>query len=730
MSTTTQETTLNITGMCCGAEAATLEKELSRLDGVAEVRCNLVKSTVTVRHDAGRVSEPQLVAAIARTGMKAGMGAPDHEHDHKHDDEDGHEHGHEHGEVQHMHLVATIISGVFVGVGLAAHWLTLGEPLEIAAFGAAMVAGGWFIAPKAWQALRRLSPDMNLLMSIAAVGALFIKAWDEAASVVFLFSLAELLESYSLTRARRAIETLMKVAPDTAFVKHGEMLTELPVETVSVGSIIIIKPGGRIPLDGVVLTGESSVNQAPITGESMPVDKKSDDEVFAGSINGRGSLEVRVTKLATESTLAKIIHLVEEAQSQKAPAQRFVDVFARYYTPIVIGLAVLIAIVPPLLFGQAWGVWFYRSLVMLVIACPCALVISTPVSIVSGLTAAARNGVLIKGGAVLESLGKLRALAVDKTGTITEGRPRVVEVMSLNDTAPDKILRVAAALEAHSEHPLAQAILEYAEQQGITPERAEKFQSMTGKGAEGLIDGHDYFVGNHRLVEELAVCSTETEQRIEEIERRAQTAVVVSHRPHADCKGEVLGVIAIGDTIRPQAAEAVRQLRTAGLQRVVMLTGDNRATAEAIAKQAGITEVIAELLPDEKVERVRELLASEHHVGMVGDGINDAPALAAASVGIAMGVAGTDAALETADVALMADDLGKLPEAITLGRQTERVIRFNIAFSILLKLVFLGLAAAGLATMWMAIAADMGASLAVIANGLRLLRHAGKETMQ
>lgn len=629
-----------------------------------------------------------------------------------------HEGGHEHAEVQRAHLVTTIVSGVFVGIGLACHWLGAPAWTEIAAAGVAVVAGGWFIAPKAVAAARRFSPDMNLLMSIAVVGALLIKAWDEAAAVVFLFSLAELLESYSVTRARRAIASLMELAPDTALLKTGEV----PVAQVKVGDVILIRPGARIPLDGEVTSGESSVNQAPLTGEPMPVEKTSGSEVFAGTINERGSLEVRVTKLAANSTLAKIIHLVEQVQEQKAPAQRFVDMFARYYTPAVIVLAVLIAVAPPLLFGQAWGVWFYRALVMLVIACPCALVISTPVSVVSALTAAARNGVLIKGGAVLEALGKLRALAVDKTGTITEGRPHVTEVVSLNNTPPAKILHIAAALEAHSEHPLAQAILDHGRQQGVTAPQSETFHAITGKGAAGLINGHDYFIGNHRLVEGLAVCSPATEERIEEIERRAQTAVVVGHRPHADCKGEVLGVIAVGDTIRPQAAAAIQQLRRNGIQRIVMLTGDNRATAEAVAQQVGITQVFAELLPEEKVERVRELLVSEQHVGMVGDGVNDAPALALASVGIAMGVAGTDAALETADVALMADDLGKLSGVIALGRRTEGIIKFNIAFAILIKLVFLGLAAGGRATMWMAIAADTGATLVVIANALRLVK--------
>jgi Cd2+/Zn2+-exporting ATPase len=402
-----------------------------------------------------------------------------------------------------------------------------------------------------------------------------------------------------------------------------------------------------------------------------------------------------------------------------------VDVFARYYTPAVIWLAVLIAVVPTLFFHQAWSVSFYRALVMLVIACPCALVIATPVSVVSALTAAARSGVLIKGGAVLESLGRLRALALDKTGTITEGHPRVSETVALNNTGPIELLRIAAALEAHSEHPVARAIIDHAERQGVRVPRAETFQSITGMGVEGEIAGHHYFAGNHRLVEEMAVCSPETERRIGEIEGRAQTAVVVGHRPHAGCKGEVLGVIGVGDTVRNHAIAAIQRLRHIGVHRIVMLTGDNRATAAAIAKQAGIEEVEAELLPEEKLRRIHALLESEKHVGMVGDGINDAPALTAASVGIAMGVAGTDAALETADVALMSDDLNKLSEAIALGRRAQRVIRGNIGFSILLKLVFLVLAAAGVATMWMAVAADMGLTLLVIANALRLLRAPG-----
>jgi Zn2+/Cd2+-exporting ATPase len=619
-------------------------------------------------------------------------------------------------------LITTVTSGVFVAAGLLCNWLGAPEWAGRVTLGIAVVAGGWFILPRAISAARRFSADMNLLMSIAVAGAIFIGAWNEAAMVTFLFSLAELLESYSVRRARRAIRSLMELAPETAWLQRDGSIMEVPATSVRAGDIIVIKPGARLPLDGVVVAGESSVNQAPITGESMPAEKMPGSDVFAGSINQRGSLTVRVTRLSTESTLARMIHLVEEAQSQKAPAQRFVDVFAHYYTPAVICMAIVIAVAPPLLFHHAWVDSFYRALVMLVIACPCALVIATPVSVVSALTAAARRGVLIKGGAVLESLGKLTALALDKTGTITEGRPRVAETITLNGSAPAEVLRIAAALEARSEHPLANAILRHAEQQNLQVPDADQFQSITGRGIEGVVEGHHYFAGNHRLVEDMAVCSPETELRIHEIERRALTAVVVGHRPHADCKGHVLGVIGVGDTVRAQASATLQRLRDTGIRRIVMLTGDNRTTAEAIAAQVGIDEVMAELLPEEKLERVRELLRSEKNVGMVGDGVNDAPSLAAATVGIAMGVAGTDAALESADVALMADDLNKLPEAIALGRRAERVIITNIAVSIGLKVVFLGLAAAGIATMWMAVAADMGLTLLVIGNALRLLK--------
>lgn len=563
---------------------------------------------------------------------------------------------------------------------------------------------------------------MNLLMIIAVIGAAIIGEWLEAAAVTFLFGLSELLESFSVVRARRAIQSLMRLAPETAWHKTGETFREVPVEQVSVASVITIKSGARAPLDGVVMAGSSSVNQAPITGESMPVEKKAGDTVFVGTINGEGSLEVRVTKAYADTMLARIIHLVEEAQSQRAPSQRFVDVFAKYYTPAVMFTALAFWVIPPLLAGSAWMVWTYRALVLLVIACPCALVISTPVSIVSGLTALARRGVLIKGGTVLEAVGQLTALAIDKTGTITEGQPRVTRIVQLNSTSESELLRIAAAIDVHSDHPLAQAVVHHAREKGIEFPRSENYQARSGRGAEAELGRHHYFVGNHRFTHELAICSEEIERKLAEIEAQALSVVEVGHKPHADCRGEVLGILAVGDAIRSNAVDAVRSLHAAGIRQVVMLSGDNQRTVDAIARQVGIDQAHGDLLPEQKVARVRELMTQHRKVGMIGDGVNDAPAMALASVGIAMGAAGTNTAIETADMALMQDDLSKVAEAIRLGCRTVRVIQANIIFALAVKAVFLTLALLGHTSLWLAILTDTGATLVVVAYSLRLLR--------
>lgn len=577
------------------------------------------------------------------------------------------------------------------------------------------------MAPNALRSLRSFSLDMNVLMTVAVIGAVSIGQHAEGAAVVFLFSLSELLESWSVGRARRAIQALMQLTPDVALVKRDGVFQEVPAAEVSIGESLQVKSGAKIPLDGTITAGASTVDQAPITGESMPVEKGPGDTVFAGTINGEGSLEIQTTKAAGDTTIARIIKMVEEAQEKRAPVQRFVDSFAKYYTPAVMILAVLVCLVPPLLLAAPWMDWIYRALVLLVIACPCALVISTPVSVVAGLTAMARRGVLIKGGAHLEALGRIRALAVDKTGTITEGKPRVFEVLPFANASTEEILRIAAAIDTHSTHPLALAVVRHAKDSGISLESAEDYRARTGRGAEASIAGHDYFVGNHRFAHELGVCSDQLEGRLAEIEAQAKSVVIVGHRPHADCVGEVLGILTVGDAIRPNAAEALRQIHAAGIRKVVMLSGDNTRTANAIAKQAGIDEARGDLLPADKIEAIKQLAAEFGSVGMIGDGVNDAPALAAADVGIAMGIAGTDTAIETADVALMRDDLMMVSEAIRLGRRTLGIIRFNIAFALGIKAVFLSLAIFGYATLWMAVLADTGATLLVVANALRLL---------
>ncbi len=692
-----------VAGMDCSEEVVAIERALKPLPGVLGVQAEIVASKVTVFHD-GKLSRSVIAEAISKSGVTV-------QYEKERDSRPS----------AGMILVAT--SGITTGLGLLLQWLGFKDGWQPdAAFLVAIVTGGWLVIPKALRSLRSLSLDMNVLMTVAVLGAVAIGEHAEGAAVAFLFSLSELLESWSVGRARRAIEALMELTPDTAFVKQDGEWREVAATAVLPGEIFLVKPGQKAPLDGEVVNGNSSMDQSPITGESIPVEKKPGDTVFAGTINAEGVLEVRATKAAGDTTVARIIKMVEEAQQQRAPAQRFVDTFAKYYTPAVMVLAVILAIAPPVLFAQSWDTWIYRALVLLVIACPCALVISTPVSVVSGLTAMARAGVLIKGGAYLEALASLRALAVDKTGTITEGKPRVQEVIPWNHTPANEILGIAASLDARSSHPLAQAVVEYTRAQGTPLETTDDFRSVTGRGAEGSISGHAYFVGNHRFAHELGVCSTELENKLAKIESSARSVVIVGHKPHGDCKGEVLGILVVGDTIRKEAAEAIKRIHAAGIRKVVMLSGDNTRTAEAIAKRAGIDEALGDLLPDQKIEKVRELEKTYGAVGMIGDGVNDAPALAAASVGIAMGAGGTDTAIETADVALIKDDLLMVAEAIRLGRRTLGMIRFNIAFSLVVKALFLILAVLGMTSLWLAILADTGATLLVVMNALRLLR--------
>ena len=558
---------------------------------------------------------------------------------------------------------------------------------------------------------------MNLLMTMAVIGAMGIGQWFEAATVSFLFSFSLLLESWSVGHARQAIRSLVNLAPPMAryICPHDGDIMEKPVEDVPLGATVLVRPGERIPLDGILTKGRTAVNQAPITGESMPVAKEEGDEVFAGSINEEGAIEFRATKPAADTTLARIIRMVEQAQARRAPVEQWVETFARYYTPAMIAVAFLVAIVPPL-FGGEWGRWFYEALVMLVIACPCALVISTPVSIVAALTAAAKAGVLIKGGAFLEAVGRVTVVALDKTGTLTRGRPEVQLIVPWSGHTQAELLARVAALEMHSDHPLAQAVLRKARMEKVEPLVAQEYRVLKGRGAEAIIEGHLFWVGSHRLLHEKGVEESEMHDQAQRMEDAGHSVIVVGSDQH------VCGLISVADSVRPEAPEVIHRLKAAGVQRVVMLTGDNQGTADAVSRVAGVDEVRAELLPEDKMRAIQEIKQSYGPVAMVGDGINDAPALAAATVGIAMGAAGSDAAIETADIALMSDDLTRLPWLVQHARRSLRIIRQNIAFALGLKVVFMVLALLQLATLWMAIAADMGASLLVIFNALRLLR--------
>jgi len=713
-----------VTGMDCAEETEALRRTVGAVPGVTGLSFNLLHGTMTVTADAGAADDAQIVAAGRRAGLAvAPQAAPGAAAPRRPD---------------RGRALWCGASGVLILAGIIAHGTTHGglthalvggggaghryPAAAVLCYAAAALAGGWFVLPKALAALRRRQPDMNLLMTLAVAGAMVLGEWLEAASVAFLFSLSLLLESWSVARARRAIQALLDVTPPTARTvsPRGGDLAEVPVAAVAVGATVLVRPGERLPLDGVVSEGATTVNQAPITGEALPVTKKVGDEVYAGTINESGAFSFRVTRPAADTTLSRIIRMVEEAHARRAPAEQRVERFARVYTPAMLLLAAGVAVVPPLVAGGAWHAWFYEALVVLVIACPCALVIATPVSIVSALAAAARMGVLIKGGAFLEAAASLRAIALDKTGTVTLGHPEVRTVVPLNGHTERELLERAAALEAHSDHPLARAVLRYAAAAGVAAPAAGAYRILQGKGAEGRVGGRLFWIGSHRLQHERAAESEALHARIEELDAQGCSVVVIGNDDH------VCGLIGVADAVRDGAADAVRRLRAAGVGRLAMLTGDNAGTARAVARAVGIDDVRAELLPGEKLRAVEALVRESGATAMVGDGINDAPALAAATLGIAMGAAGSDAAIETADIALMSDDLAKLPWLVGHARATRRVIRQNILFALALKALFMILVLLNLGSLWLAIVADTGATLLVILNALRLLRGGGE----
>ena len=705
-----------VAGMDCAACGATVERSIRAVDGVVDVTVDVMSARARVRHHSG-VERARIADAIRRAGYRA-------EPDENTVDADTADPlprtpRRPSGLSAHSARIAiAAAAALLLLLGMIADRTDASASIAIALFGLSTIAGGWYVIPRGLSAARNRALDMNFLMSIAALGAWLIGEPTEAAATLGLFAVAELLESYSMDRARRAVNGLMKLSPATASVRRGDTEVRVPVAQVRIGETVVVRPGEKVSVDGEVVIGRSSVDQAPITGESMPVDKSVGDDVFAGSLNMQGVLEIRSTKAASDTTIARVMHAVEEAQASRAPSQRFVDRFSRIYTPAVVVAAVLLAIIPPLLGVGAWSDWTYRALTMLVVACPCALVISTPVTIVSGLAGAAHGGVLVKGGAHLESLGRISIICIDKTGTLTTGRPVLSAIVPLDGHDEREVLRLAIGVEQWSKHPLAHAVIEAGRVREIRPPESSEFESLVGRGARARIDGGIVWVGNELLLAELRLANSADEGRrsIARLEQSGQTALVVVGRER------VVGVLGIADDVRANAHSALERLRKAGVQRIVMLTGDTNATAQSVASQLGIDEFRAQLLPDDKLRVVRELESAGQRVAFVGDGVNDAPALAAASVGIAMGAAGTDVALETADVALMADDLDKLAFAVRLSRRTLRIIRQNVVLSLAIKAVFLVLAVGGWATLWMAVAADMGGSLIVVANGLRARR--------
>ena len=692
-----------IEAMDCPTEQTLIQNKLGKLAGVEQLEFNLINRILGVRHT--HSDTLAIEQAVASLGMQAEPLT------------ESSEEAAAPSAPGKKHWWPLALSGVAAIAAEGIHFAELAPSWVVALVAlVSILSCGLGTYKKGWIALKNRNLNINALMSIAVTGAVLIGQWPEAAMVMFLFTVAELIEARSLDRARNAIGGLMQLSPDMATVQQADgQWREIEVKQVALGALVRVRPGERIGLDGEVVSGQSSIDQAPITGESLPVEKGPGDKVFAGTINQAGALEYRVTAAAGQSTLARIIKAVEEAQGARAPTQRFVDQFSRIYTPAVFAFALAVAVIPPLFMAGAWFDWIYRALVLLVVACPCALVISTPVTIVSGLAAAARKGILVKGGVYLEGGRKLDFLALDKTGTITHGKPVQTNHVVLDPLFEGRAQALAASLADRSDHPVSRAIAVLANEQQLALSEVSAFEALAGRGVRGEVDGELYHLGNHRLVEELGLCSPQLEAQLDALERQGKTVVLLLD------KSGPLALFAVADTVKDSSREAIAELHELGIK-TVMLTGDNPHTAQAIAAQVGIDQAHGNLLPADKLKTIEDLYAQGHRVGMVGDGINDAPALARSEIGFAMAAAGTDTAIETADVALMDDDLRKIPAFVRLSRQTAAILTQNIVLALGIKAVFLAITFAGMATMWMAVFADMGVSLLVVFNGLRLLR--------
>lgn len=693
--------TYTLTGLDCADCAIKLESAIGRLPGMVWVSANFATAKLSIEYEADKLDPARAIKTVENLGYGVVEARPPVE------------------EMtwlrRHGRTLSSVVAGVFLGLGLAGSQLGLADSAVNTLYAISIVWGGWFVAKSAYYSVRNLSFDMNFLVMAAVIGAMLIGEWVEAAAVVFLFSLGNALEAASMERTRRVLRSLVELAPREAQVRHGDHLHQVSVDELKVDDVIVVKPGEKIAMDGVVVGGQSAVDQASVTGESMPVNKEAGDKVFAATVNHHGSLDVKVTRTVADNTISKIVHMVEQAQAHKAPAQLFTERFGRYYTPIVMAAAAITAIGPPLVLGADFTPWINRALVLLVVSCPCALIISTPVALVSAIGNAARNGVLIKGGAYIEAAGSIDVFAFDKTGTLTAGEPEVTDIVSLNGWDEEDILKLAWTVEARSEHPIARAVGRAARRQGLEAEEVDEFQAVPGSGAYIRLGEAQYYVGSWKFFEE-RLLPLVAKPDILKLEKEGKTVIFLA------TEGELIGALAFADKIREETPAALAALRAAGIEHLVMLTGDNEPLAGLIARELSIDAFHAELLPEDKVELVEALGDRYGNVAMVGDGVNDAPALASATVGIAMGAAGTDVALETADIALMSDDISKLPYTIDLSRRAMRVIKQNIAFSLVVVALLIGATFGGYMNLPLGIIGHEGSALLVILNGMRLLR--------
>jgi Cd2+/Zn2+-exporting ATPase len=701
--------TLKVEGMDCADESEIIEKKMKSLDGVKDFDINLMTQQVKISYNPSFISVQDIIKAVAETGMRASTARAKEEK----------------GRAwwkENRQILSLIACGILIVIAFLSNLFGIPELFGILEtdkliYGLAVLIGVYYPAKMGILALRTLTINIRLLMTVGAIGAILLGFWEEAALLVFIYSLGDVLEAYAVDKARGAIRALMELVPKEALVRRNGTEIILPTEEIDVGDVAIVKPGEKIPMDGKVITGTSFVDQSPITGESIPVEKKFEDEVFAGTINQRGSLEIRVTKKSSDTTLARIIHSVEEAQAKKASYQRLAERFGKYYTPAMLVLGIVVAVIPPLFFGGNWQSFIYRGLVVFVVSCSCGLALSVPVAVVAAITNAARNGILFKGGTYLEAAQELKAIAIDKTGTLTIGRPEVTDIVSYNSFSEEKVLALAGSIESRSEHPIAEAIVRKAKEAEIPLlQSIRDFEAMAGLGVRASIDGDLYYVGSSRLFQEKGVSLTQAQdEKISRFENEGKTTVLLGNQQR------VLGILAVADKLRVEAGESIKTLKRSGMK-TVMLTGDNERTAKVIASQAGVDEYSAKLLPEDKVEAVKKLKMRFGKVAMVGDGINDAPAMAVSDVGIAMGAAGSDVAIETGDIVLMSDDLSKISYALRLSRKSVNNIRQNIIASLAIVAFLVPTALIGWMSLVPGILLNEMSALVVIVNALRILK--------